>query len=171
MTKNSKQLWQLELHGRKLKYGRLDKSGQVRWAKKDWEIRKDSWLPMGVFYTPKSFIVRCFNKVREKSFDTQKAAVRKGLCEAAEACGCTWESNRAQGDVVWFLNGKRFYAFQIEDFHKHADAKPAVLQELLRKRRPRFEKMERESKALLRGSLAVLKGGFVKIVPGRTRSD
>lgn len=170
---NGKQKWQLKLHARKLRYGRRDKSGETRWAKEDWEIRKDkdSWLPTGVFHFVASYVLNCVKNASDKSFATLRKSILRGLCEAALACGCAWKLNRARGDVTWFLDGHRFYAFQIEDCHSHAVAKIPDLQALLRKRRSRFEKMEHKSGAMLRGSWLVLKGGYVKLVPGRTRRD
>ena len=128
-------------------------------------------LPRGLFFTVTSFVLRRVKELRDKSFSALEEAILWGLREAAVACGCTWKVKSVHGDLVWILDGHRFFAFQVVDFHRHGDAKLADLRALLRKRRPRFKKMERKSRSLFRASLVLLKGDFVKFVPGKTRRN
>jgi hypothetical protein len=171
VTKTKNQKLQLSLHHRVLKSGRLDKNGVVRWSKANWNVGKHSWMPRGLFYVVNSFVLRRVKETPDKSFPAMKHAVIKALCEAAMACSCTRKLKRSDGDVTWFLNGARFFAFQVEEFHQHADAEVSDLRALLRKHSSRFRKMERRSQALFRGCFVVLKGDFVKFIPGKTRNE
>lgn len=171
MNKKSKQKLHLRLEGRTLLVGRLTKDeGVGQWS--EWKIRKESFLPRGLFFLVSGYVIHRVKKIpkEEKCFETLKEAIRRGLCEAAVACGCTWKVGGTLSDVRWLLDGKRFFAFQIVDFHKHADTKRQVLQQQLRERRA-FDRMEEKSGGMLRGALVVLKGGLVRFAPGKTRSD
>ena len=154
-----------------LKYGRFNKDGEIGWAEPDWKIGPTSQIPRPIFYALRSNIYRNLKKVEgDKSFETMAPKLRVALCQAAVECGCEFKQNPYNG-FTWKLDDKWVFALSVLNFEKHGDAKPSVLAEQLREHRKNFRRMERKSKATLRGAIVVLKGGFWKFVPAKTREN
>lgn len=178
------ELRRVKKHGKRkyvLRYGRplkrkgasdsQDEELPVSWAEEDWNIGQMSMLPRLVFFAITSYILgrtkRMKDAGQEKSFDNMKPKIRKALWAAGPVCSCVPKNNH-HGGVTWWLGKKRLIAFIVVDFGRHRNAKPSDIAKQLRDRRPEFVELEKESKALLRVAVVVLKGGLCKIVPART---
>jgi hypothetical protein len=149
-----------------LRYGRINKDGELVWAADYWKIGETSWLPRTLFGLLKGYIFKKLPKL-DKSYETMKGPIRSALCEAAPACGCTFKEND-YGGYTWHLDGKKILSLTVVNFENHRDASPKVLAQQLRKRRPKFEQMERKSGAMFRMAIVVLKGGMWMMVPAGT---
>jgi hypothetical protein len=85
------------------------------WGKGErWKIAPRSYLPRALYFIIQNFVKqrvkRCDNKGDP---DALRKSVLRGLCEAAETCGCDPQLNKEGADVVWYLNDIPLIGFYV----------------------------------------------------------
>ena len=80
-----------------------------------WEIRNMSNIPTRSFHLIREFVNTRMTKCADKTdFTALRKAALRGLCEAAQACGCEAIVGTGGVDCVWYLEGAPFLAFQVD---------------------------------------------------------
>lgn len=134
---------------------RINAGGERQGEKTRWKINSTSQVPRGLFWLISGIVRRCVNQEKKLGTGNFKKAVFRGLYESAKACGCAVNSEVERADVIWYLHGNPFFAFQI-----HAgEVSKARLQNL------------QSSGAVLRWVVLVKDDGFVQYIPLKTKAQ
>jgi hypothetical protein len=160
-----------------LRYGRYRKDGTVGWSEKDWEVRPTSMLPKALFHPLQTSILHYVSKIPkdERSFPMMAEKILEALRQEARAWGCEYKDNSYNG-LHWLLKHEKLIAFTVIDFEGHHSSSYlgkdglSRLAQRLRELWSVFGKMERRSGAVFRIAVVVLKGGYWRIVPGKSRA-
>ncbi|OFV95685.1 MAG: hypothetical protein A3H28_15505 [Acidobacteria bacterium RIFCSPLOWO2_02_FULL_61_28] len=150
----SKQIWKIWLdpNTNTLICYRIDANGERRGKKTYWQIQKSGYLPKGLFFLIKGYVQRRVKDAEKRGFKAFWKPVFRGLCEAAEACGCEIKGGIANADLVWKLLGVRLIAFQI---HEGELSKSRIF------------KLE-ASEAIFRWAVLTKDNGFFELRPQKT---
>ncbi len=119
-----------------------------------WQIRGRSYIPARPFYLIKEFVHTLMRKCADKTdFTALRKAALRGLCQAAQACGCEAVVGTEGVDCLWYLEGSPFFAFQVDALV----TKKQRLRKLL------------ASKAVFRWTILLESGSRFRIKPRPTR--
>ena len=135
---------------------RIGKEGNLTETKYRWEVnKKTSQLPQALFYILLSFVRNSLKKAVNQSSGNMQQAIRLGLREAAQACGCVPKDGSKFADVYWVLGPTLLISFQVHEGSICAKRKRLMIY---------------NSKAVFRWIVVVEEGGKFKFHPQQPRT-
>lgn len=152
--------WELKLSrsARNLEYRKRSNHKWGTWQK--WEIRETSRFPLALFGWIQKFIKHETVRRADKSFETWREACVSGLTDVSGTLGCGCE-DQGHG-LVFDLRGKRLCEFLVIDRTsentKGASKTYSLLMSGKDEEALRFQRLEKESKAMLRMALVIYEG-------------
>jgi hypothetical protein len=148
-----RQLLRIKLKEDSFYVQRVGEDGARIGKRTNWKIGKRSNLPRELFFKTCGFIRSRIKRCEDRSFSGLNRAVLRALHEAATAFGCESKSGCDGGDVIWYVDGQPFVAWQIHE-------------EVLNKQQARTL---RDSSAALREVVVLKKSGYFIIQRRWTR--
>ncbi len=130
----------------------VNRQGQLG-TRDSWEIRKMSQVPKRLFFLIQGFTNRRAKQVHASDVGAVRKAVLRGLCEAAEACGCEPVFGKEGADVLWLLGGLPFFAFQVDT----SQTKKIRLRKML------------AGASVLRWTIVIMSNGLIHMKPRGTK--
>jgi len=114
-----------------------------------WEIRKSGKLPSSLFFLLRKFVGAEVRNAKGQEMRELRLAVKKGLRDAAAACGCDCRFRRKIGGLTFYLEGQPLIVFVVTGKNGKSRSSEALL----------------NSKAIFRWVVKVHENGYFTFIP------